>query len=97
MVRRRFFAWVAVMVLSLAVVIPAFMFFSSEAAASGLGQYVALISLSPGTAIAHWSDVLASLSESIPVISLTILAGAFALVLWSADELVRFGRRLYQI
>ena len=72
-------------------------FFYQQAAASGLGAYLAQLwavaSASPSTALAHWQDILTSIGESLPITGLMIVAALVGLVLWSADKVVGFGRK----
>ena len=96
-VRRSLVAWSLVAGVATAGLAVAGTFFFKEAATSGLaeylGQFWALVTVNPGLVLAHWSEILTSIGESLPVDSLVIAAAAIGLVLWSAEKVVGFSKK----
>ncbi|GEM_PF-4560829 len=100
-VRRALLAWSCVAAVATAGLATAGIFFYKEAATSGLGTYLnqfwALASTNPSLLLAHLSEILTSIGESLPATTLAVAAVAIGVVLWSAEKVIGFSKRYTRV
>src|SRR5580765_6350072 len=75
--RRRFTAGLALFVLFVAALVPAWSYLASQVAASGFGRYFTLIFSDFGAVTSNWQYFGMSLLESLPVLPVLALLAAF--------------------
>ena len=87
--RRRFTAGLALFVVFLAAVLPAWKYLSVEIAASGFGRYFDLVFSDFHAVLSNWKFFGMSLLESLPVLPVLALLGAFFGMLLSLRMIVK--------
>lgn len=72
--------------------IPAFSYTAHEFAASGFATYLSVLFSDSSVALSYWRELSLSLVESLPSVSLLILASLISVFLWSLRKAVRHAR-----
>ncbi len=86
---RKRFGFLLVSIFSVTALVPAIKGLANDFALSGFGKYVALTFSGNGVLAHSWKELLLSMAESLPVMSVALCFALLVVVLWSLKRAVQ--------